>query len=353
MESAATVSPLQAGGSEQRQKGEGDDRPILLLTNDDGIYAPGIRSLIALLVETGRYNVCVCAPDSEKSAVGHSITAHSKIAVRQVLIAGATAFELSGTPADCVSLSLSGKIFLWSKPSLVLSGINKGSNCGYHIIYSGTVAGAREAFMYGVPSMALSYDWRRGHSHDTDFRIAAEACLPLIDAVVSHLMEGSYPQGFFLNVDVPSNPAQNKGYKVTKQGTSVIKTYWKPVTPDCSPSLSVKDQGIGIQIAQLGLEASAAGAARCENSNTKNVEIESVAGSANDGPSDLQHLLFKREVSEHEYGEEGNDLDFGALQEGYITVTPLGLKSNVHSDIHTSFKSWVSSVAELGITSAL
>jgi len=350
------VTSSNSNISEQQSDAKVDDcRPTLLVTNDDGIDAPGIRALVEVLLETGRYNVNVCAPDSEKSAVGHSVTARGNITVRQVEIKGATAFELSGTPADCVSLSLSGALFSWSKPTLVISGINKGSNCGYHIIYSGTVAGAREAFICGVPSIALSYNWTRGESHNTDFRIAVQACLPLIDAVLSHIMKGSYPQGFFLNVDVPVNPGQHKGYKVTKQGTSMIITKWEAVTPkNRIPAVSsVDDQGIGIQLAQLGLEASTAGAARRLNSAAKNVEIESIAGPENGAVLDLQYLLFKREISEHEYGEEGDDLDFGALQEGYITVTPLGLKSHIQSDVFSSFKNWVSIVAELGVTSAL
>lgn len=350
------VTSSNSNCSKQQSDGEVDDRrPTLLITNDDGIGAPGLRALVDVLVESGRYNVSVCAPDSEKSAVGHSITARGNIAVRQVEIKGATAFELSGTPADCVSLSLSGALFSWSKPTLVISGINKGSNCGYHIVYSGTVAGAREAFICGVPSIALSYNWTRGESHQTDFRIAVQACLPLIDAVLSHLMKGTYPQGFFLNVDVPVNPGQHKGYKVTKQGTSMIKTKWEAVTPkNRLPSLlPVNDQGMGIQLAQLGLEASTVVAARRLNSAAKNVEIESIAGPENGAVLDLQYLLFKRHVSEHEYGEEGDDLDFGALQEGYITVTPLGLKSHIQSDVFCSFKNWVSIVAELGVTSAL
>ncbi|GLJ22219.1 hypothetical protein SUGI_0417590 [Cryptomeria japonica] len=287
MDSAAPATSLQQ-----------ENLPILLVTNDDGIYAPGLRALVALLVETGRFNVCVCAPDSEKSAVGHSVTARGNIAVRQVLIKGATAFELSGTPADCVSLGLSGAVFPWLKPTLVLSGINKGSNCGYHIIYSGTVAGAREAFICGVPSIALSYNWVWGESNDMEFRAAVEACLPLIDAAVSHILKGTYPQGFFLNVDVPSTPTQNKGYRVTKQGTSMIRSIWKAVIPEnrLPPHLSDNDQVLGIQIAQLGLEASAVGAARCENSSARNVEIESIAGVQNGAAQDLQQLFFKREV---------------------------------------------------------
>jgi len=136
----------------------------------------------------------------------------------------------------------------------------------------------------------------------------------------------------------------------------MITTKWESVTPKnrVPPVLSVNDQG-GIPLAQLGLEASTAVTARRLNSTAKNVEIESIAGPENGAVLDLQYLLFKRQISEHEYGdgEEGDDLDFGALQEGYITVTPLGLKSHIQSDAFISFKNWVSIVAELAVTSAL
>ncbi|GMP77064.1 hypothetical protein CsSME_00033470 [Camellia sinensis var. sinensis] len=134
------------------------NRPTVMVTNDDGIDAPGLRALVRVLVSANRYEVFVCAPDSEKSAVSHSITWRNAVSVKEVEIDGATAFAVSGTPADCTSLGISKALFP-STPDLVISGINMGSNCGYHIVYSGTVAGAREAFFNGVPSLSISYDW--------------------------------------------------------------------------------------------------------------------------------------------------------------------------------------------------
>eukprot|EP00249_Psilotum_nudum_P009547 c22006_g2_i1 orf=244-1059(+) len=196
-----------------------DERPIVLVTNDDGIRAPGLRALVQALINAGRCNVHVCAPDSNRSGVGHSLTTHAALAVTAIDIRGATAYEVSGTPADCVSLSLSGLLFPSTKPALVLSGINKGSNCGYHIIYSGTVAGAREAFVCGVPSIALSLNWKRGVSNEHHFIAAAEVILPLIHLALNDIEKGVFPKGFFLNIDIPSNPAQHKGFRVTRQGT--------------------------------------------------------------------------------------------------------------------------------------
>ncbi|MGI4297490.1 5'/3'-nucleotidase SurE, partial [Klebsiella pneumoniae] len=157
-----------------------------MVTNDDGIDAPGLQALVRVLVSANRFAVRVCAPDSEKSAVSHSITWRSAISVKRADINGATAFAVSGTPADCTSLGISGSLFP-SMPDLVISGINMGSNCGYHIVYSGTVAGAREAFFQGVPSLSLSYDWVGGTSNIDDFTLAAEACLPIINAILAEI----------------------------------------------------------------------------------------------------------------------------------------------------------------------
>ncbi|XP_042486675.1 5'-nucleotidase SurE-like isoform X2 [Macadamia integrifolia] len=206
-----------------------DYRPRIMVTNDDGIDGPGLRALVQVLVSTGSYEVQVCAPDSEKSATSHSITWRNiLITARRVEIEGASAYAVSGTPADCASLGISKALFP-AVPDLVISGINKGSNCGYHIVYSGTVAGAREAFIHGVPSISVSYDWIRGKSSDDDFKLGAEACLPIINAILTELKNKTYPQRCFLNVDLPTTIASHKGYRVTKQGKSCINLGWKQV----------------------------------------------------------------------------------------------------------------------------
>ncbi|XP_033515503.1 uncharacterized protein [Nicotiana tomentosiformis] len=185
------------------------DRPTVMVTNDDGIDAPGLRALVNVLVSTNRFHVLVCAPDSEKSAVSHSITWRHALSVKQVDIRGATAFSVSGTPADCTSLGISKALFP-SVPDLVISGVNMGDNCGYHIVYSGTVAGAREAFFNGIPAVSVSYNWVRGKSNVNDFTLAAKACLPIISAILAEIKRNNYPQNCFLNIDVPTDVINHK-----------------------------------------------------------------------------------------------------------------------------------------------
>ncbi|CAN5954273.1 unnamed protein product, partial [Sphagnum jensenii] len=314
---------------QQQEAAAGGGSPAVLVTNDDGIEAPGLQALVQALVQGGRCRVFVCAPDSEKSAVAHGVTTRSTIEVEAVSIAGVSkAFQVSGTPADCVSLSLSSgsaNLFPWEKPTLVVSGINKGSNCGYHIIYSGTVAGAREAFMSGVPAMAVSLDWRRGESKDEEFKAAAHVSLPLIHAALRDIEKGVFPRHCFFNVDVPLNPSQHKGYKATKQGSSRLPLHWKLV-----PS----------------------------HRRTPLVEIESVGAggggtTTTSGNSDNpQKLLFRMETTEQEIGERFADLDFGALEDGYVTITALGLTTHLEMQTRTQAEEWVGAVAELAAAAA-
>ena len=109
--------------------------------NSDGIESPGLTYLVEALVQEGLYNIHVCVPQSDKPALGHFVTLGETVEASSAEINGATAFESSGTPVDCVSLALSGALFSWSKPILVISGINRGSSCGNHMFYSGVVAG--------------------------------------------------------------------------------------------------------------------------------------------------------------------------------------------------------------------
>ncbi|EFJ20344.1 hypothetical protein SELMODRAFT_14959, partial [Selaginella moellendorffii] len=206
-------------------------RPRVLITNDDGIAAPGLGALVQALVRGGRCNVNVCAPDSDKSGTGHGITARGVLEVGAVEIPGTSAsHEVGGTPVDCVSLGLSGALFPWSKPDLVISGINKGSNCGLHIIYSGTVAAAREACIWGVPSLSISYDWVRGKCKEEDLRLAAGAVIPLIHAALQDIEQGKFPAGCFFNIDIPTDVEHNKGFKVTRQGNSRLGSQWRAVS---------------------------------------------------------------------------------------------------------------------------
>ncbi|KAB1214196.1 5'-nucleotidase SurE [Morella rubra] len=303
---------------------EHSHRPTIMVTNDDGIDAPGLRSLVRVLVSTDRYNIQVCAPDSEKSAVSHGITWRHPLSAKRVDIDGVTAFAVSGTPADCTSLGIS-KVLFPTVADLIVSGINMGSNCGYHIVYSGTVAGAREAFFNGVPSVSMSYDWVGGKSNIQDFTLAAEACLPIIGAIVAEIRNQTYPQRCFINIDLPTNVANHKGYKLTKQGTSIFRMGWRQITSNM--------QG-GKMLSTMTMEANSEAS---EETETSTISPEC--------------LLFKREVRGAELGDDDTDHRF--LQEGYITVTPLGALSPPEKDCHAFFQDWLPSVAVYPSSSAL
>ncbi|BAU00787.1 5'-nucleotidase SurE [Vigna umbellata] len=302
---------------------EGEKLGTILITNDDGIDAPGLRALVQSLVSSNLFNIQVCAPDSEKSAVSHSITWLQPIAVKQVNIAGTTAFAVSGTPADCASLGVSKALFP-TVPDLVVSGINKGSNCGYHIVYSGTVAGAREAFFNDVPSISISYNWIKGKSTLNDFVLAAQVCLPIISAVLVETKNPSYPRKCFLNVDVPNDVANHKGYKLTKQGKSIIKMGWRQVTSETEGQKMSSDM------------------TNTDAETPKHFDPSSISS---------EHLLFAREVRGSVIDDD--DTDYRRLLEGYITVTPLAALSHAEVDCQAYFKNWLQSVPELSSSSSL
>lgn len=341
--------------NEDLEKNE-DLRPIVLVTNEDGIEAPGLKCLVEALVNGGRVNVHVCAPESDKSGSGHCVSVRQTLVASSVGIKGATAYEVSGTPADCVSLGLSGALFPWKKPSLVISGINKGSNCGYHIIYSGAVAGAREALMSGVPSIAISLNWKKAESSESDFKEAVEVCLPLIYAAVQDTEKDLFPKGCLLKVDIPTCPSANKGFKLTWQSTSRLTSNWQPVTlhRHLAGQYMSKEQSLGIQLAQLSQAASAAGAARRLNLRRKNIEVESV-GEA--GKQETQNAKIKKyfrvEFSEHEHGNMDDDLDYGALEQGFVTITPLGLMCNAELDARTSVATWITAAIDQDVPASL
>ncbi|GAB4843405.1 hypothetical protein Ancab_013367 [Ancistrocladus abbreviatus] len=292
-------------------------RPTIMVTNDDGIDAPGLRALVSVLVSTNRYDVRVCAPDSEKSAVSHCITWRHAVSAKQVEMDGATAFAISGTPADCASLGLSKALFP-SLPDLVLSGINMGSNCGYHIVYSGTVAGAREAFLCGVPSISMSYDWVGGVSSTNDYSLAAEACLPIISAILAEIVNQTYPARCFLNIDLPTDIRNHKGYKLTTQGKSIYRMGWRQVTS-------------GTQGRKM--------------LSTMTMDMDSPASPEPDSLALSEgNMLFKREVIGAQLDE--TETDALAVKEGYISVTPLNGLSNAEAECHTFFKHLLPGVLE-------
>ncbi|KAK5792529.1 hypothetical protein PVK06_033644 [Gossypium arboreum] len=263
-----------------------NSKPVVLVTNGEGIDSLGLVYLVQALVRSGLYNVHVCAPQSDKSVSGHSVTVRETITVTPAEIDGATAYEVSGTPVDCVSLALSGALFSWSKPLLVISGINRGSSCGHHMFYSGVVAGAREALMSGVPSLSISLNWKREESQESDFKDAVAVCLPLITAAIRDIEKGVFPKSCFLSIEIPTSPSANKGFKLTKQSMWRSAPNWLAVSANRHPSSAAhfmsNQQSLGLQLAQLSRDASAAGAARRISAQRQNVEVESVGAIKSD-----------------------------------------------------------------------
>jgi 5'-nucleotidase len=187
-----------------------DSRPLILLTNDDGIHADGLRYLRMAAIKIGR--VSIVAPESEQSAVGHSITLYDPIKAREVAKDGAFyGYAISGTPADSVKLAMHS--LLPYKPDLVISGINNGANLGINVLYSGTVSAATEAAILGVPSMAVSLAQKK----DPPFQWA----LPHIERLARWILQNGLPRGVALSVNIPAlRPEEIKGFALTRQGLS-------------------------------------------------------------------------------------------------------------------------------------
>lgn len=187
-------------------------RPLILITNDDGIYAPGIKHLWNALKDHAQ--LVIIGPAGEQSSVGLSITLRHPLHINPVPWPENTpAWSVNGTPADCVKLALS--VILPAKPDLVVAGINRGTNAGRSVLYSGTVGGTIEAALNDIPGIAFScFDY-----DDPDFQ-AAEIPIPKI---VNYVFTHSLPSGTLLNVNFPSQThGKFKGIKMTHQG----KSYW-------------------------------------------------------------------------------------------------------------------------------
>ncbi|XP_058193933.1 uncharacterized protein LOC131310755 [Rhododendron vialii] len=326
---------------------EHDLKPIVLVTNGDGIESPGLAYLVEALVHQGLYNVHVCAPQSDKSVSGHSVTLKETIAVSSADINGATAYEVSGTPVDCVSLAFSGALFSWSKPLLVISGINRGSSCGRQMIYSSVVAGAREALMSGVPSLSISLNWKKDESQVSDFKDAVTVCLPLINAAVRDIEKGIFLKSCSLNIEVPTSPLTNKGFKLTKQSLWRSIPSWQAISSNKSGRFMSNQQSLGMQLAQLSRDASAAGAARRLTTQRKNLEVVESVGAA--GKSDFNRSVkyFQQEFLDKELDDMDEDLDYRALQNGFVSVTPLSLSPHIELETQTAASEWISAALHL------
>ncbi|WOL20399.1 hypothetical protein Cni_G29204 [Canna indica] len=338
----AATQPQEEEHSPLAEATDGPRKPIVLITSADGIDSQGLTVLVEALVRGGQCDVYVCAPESDMSTSAHSVTINRTLAATCVQIEGATAFEVSGYAADCVSLALSGALFSWSKPALVISGINKGPNCGDRIIYSGAVAGAREALMFGVPSLAISLNWQKDVSQETDFKDAVDACLPLIKTAIQDVEKGLFPQKYLLNIEIPTAPSKNKGFKLTRQSFWRSTLSWKAISKNRHPpgSFMSMHQGLGIQLAQLSRDASAAGAARRTG---KSMETESDSAAGKPENKEVVKKLFCLEFLEKNKEALDDDLDISTLENGFITVTPLHLETHGNSEIQACVSDWLSS----------
>jgi 5'-nucleotidase len=181
---------------------------LILITNDDGIHSAGLQALADRLQSFGR--VVVVAPDRERSAVGHALTLHVPLRAEEI---SPGRWAVSGTPTDAVSLGIHG--LLKERPSLLISGINKGGNMGDDLTYSGTVAAAMEATLMGVPAMAVSLVGP--HYNYADFAHAANVAGQLAASVVEH----GLPADTFINVNVPNTAPL--GIRLTRQGKRVYE----------------------------------------------------------------------------------------------------------------------------------
>lgn len=188
----------------------------ILVTNDDGVQAPGLLALALEMRRLGR--VTVLAPDRNWSASGHVKTMDRPLRVREVKLAdGSAALTSDGAPSDCVALALLGVVS--EKIDLVVSGINPNANIGHDVTYSGTVTAAMEAVIDGVWGVAFSLDSQPGHG-ELDYGPAARVA----GRVVSKVMTEGLPEGVLLNVNVPYLPDDGiKGMQVTRQGLRVYR----------------------------------------------------------------------------------------------------------------------------------
>ena len=199
-------------------------KPLILITNDDGISAPGIRTLIAIMAEIGR--VVVVAPDKPQSAMGHAITINNTLYLNKVSAENAkiTEYNCSGTPVDCVKLAVNE--ILHRKPDLCVSGINHGSNSSINVIYSGTMSAAVEAGIEGIPAIGFSlldYDWNADFSQIKLF----------VKKIALEVLKNGLPEGVILNVNLPKlNEKEIKGIKICRQAKALwMEKFDKRKTP--------------------------------------------------------------------------------------------------------------------------
>ncbi len=242
----------------------------ILVTNDDGILAPGIIQLAKSLTKLGK--VTVLAPDKNWSVSGHKKTLHKPLRVRRVdLIEGFEAYSSDGAPSDCVALALLG--FITEKIDLVVSGINPHANIGNDVTYSGTVTAAFEAAISGLPAVAVSLDSPENHEGDLDYSTASDIAVSICQHVINH----GLPPKTILSVNVPYLKSEAiKGFQITRQGLRLYRD-----------ALVIRDDPRGIPYYWIG--------------------------------------------GEFPHGVPEQGTDYGALKEGFVSITPLQLDMTAYS----------------------
>lgn len=202
----------------------------VLLTNDDGIGAPGLQALREALLEIDGIELSVVAPDGNRSAMARSITTRRPLWVEEVGFAdGTSGYATDGTPVDCVRLAELGLV--GARPELIVSGINHGSNLGDDVTYSGTVAAALEGIVLGIPAIAVSQQSTEGemdfrYGREFDFSVSA----PLAAALAAIVGSDGLPAGTLLNVNCPGRPPE--GVEVTRLGKRLYNDELKQVEDD-------------------------------------------------------------------------------------------------------------------------
>lgn len=180
-------------------------RPLILVSNDDGISAKGVHELVRHLSSIGEV-VCVC-PESPQSGMSMALTVNSPLRVKRLEdYENCRMYKVNGTPVDCVKMGVDN--ILERKPDIVVAGINHGSNAAINVVYSGTMGAAFEGCAYGIPSVGFSLT---SHSEDADFR----PCLPLVEKIVRKVLAQGLPEGICLNVNFPA------GYEVIDEARVV------------------------------------------------------------------------------------------------------------------------------------
>ncbi|GAB1308802.1 5'/3'-nucleotidase SurE [Urechidicola sp. KH5] len=198
------------------------EKPLILVTNDDGITAPGIRKLISVMNKIG--DVVVVAPDSPQSGMGHAITVDATLTLTQITVDDGPQkeYQCSGTPSDCVKMAI--RQILKRKPDICVSGINHGSNASVNVIYSGTMSAAIEAGIEGIPAIGFSlldYSW------NADFN----PVINIVEQLTKQVLKEKLPEGVVLNVNFP-NISEFNGVKVCRQARgNWVETFDKRTNP--------------------------------------------------------------------------------------------------------------------------